>query len=253
MEEKKLKFPTETIDLPSKGLIYPKDNNLSSGKVEMKYMTAKEEDILTNQSYIEAGTVLDKLLQSLIVSDIVYNDLITGDKNALLIAARVLGYGKDYKFEYKGEEVEVDLSEIDNKEFDEDSIKKGENRFPFTLPNSKTEIEYKILTANDEKKIAAEIKGLKKINKNANPELSTRLKYMIVSVDKDEEKKSIREFVDNYFLAMDSRALRKHIANTQPDVELTIPVETSGGTEDITIPINLNFFWPDAEVQIRII
>jgi len=248
MEEKKLKFPTETIDLPSKGLIYPKDNTLSKGKVEMKYMTAKEEDILTNQSYIEAGTVLDKLLQSLIVSDINYNDLITGDKNALLIAARVLGYGKDYKFEYKGEEVEVDLSEIDNKEFDEDSIKKGENRFSFTLPNSKTEIEYKILTANDEKKIAAEIRGLKKINKKANPELSTRLKYMIVSVDGEEEKKSIREFVDTYFLAMDSRALRQHIADTQPDVNLTIPVETSGGTEDITIPINLNFFWPDADV-----
>jgi hypothetical protein len=248
MEEKKLKFPTETIDLPSKGLIYPKDNTLSKGKVEMKYMTAKEEDILTNQSYIEAGTVLDKLLQSLIVSDINYNDLITGDKNALLIAARVLGYGKDYKFEYKGEEVEVDLSEIDNKEFEEDSIKKGENRFSFTLPNSKTEIEYKILTANDEKKIAAEIRGLKKINKKANPELSTRLKYMIVSVDGEEEKKSIREFVDTYFLAMDSRALRQHIADTQPDVNLTIPVETSGGTEDITIPINLNFFWPDADV-----
>ena len=106
MEEKKLKFPTETIDLPSKGLIYPKDNNLSSGKVEMKYMTAKEEDILTNQSYIEAGTVLDKLLQSLIVSDIVYNDLITGDKNALLIAARVLGYGSDYTFKYEDEEIE---------------------------------------------------------------------------------------------------------------------------------------------------
>tara|TARA_R110001632_G_scaffold21148_1_gene62303 strand:+ start:2345 stop:3091 length:747 start_codon:yes stop_codon:yes gene_type:complete len=248
MEEKKPKFPTETIDLPSKGLIYPKDNNLSSGKVEMKYMTAKEEDILTNQSYIEAGTVLDKLLQSLIVSDIVYNDLITGDKNALLIAARVLGYGKDYKFEYKGEEVKVDLSLIDNKEFDEKSITKGENKFPFTLPNSKSEIEYKILTANDEKKIAAELRGLKKINKHANPELSTRLKYMIVSVDKDEEKKTIREFVDNYLLAMDSRALRKHIANTQPDVDLKVEVEVSDGVEDITIPINLNFFWPDAEV-----
>ena len=116
MEEKKHKFPTETIDLPSKGLIYPKDNPLSNGKVEMKYMTAKEEDILTNQSYIESGTVLDKLLQSLIISDVNYNDIITGDKNALLIAARVLGYGKDYKFEYKGEEVEVDLSIIDNKQ-----------------------------------------------------------------------------------------------------------------------------------------
>ncbi len=248
MEDKKHKFPTETIDLPSKGLIYPKDNPLSSGKVEMKYMTAKEEDILTNQSYIEAGTVLDKLLQSLIVSDVNYNDIITGDKNALLIAARVLGYGKEYKFEYKGEEVEVDLSVIDNKEFDESSITKGENKFRFTLPNSKTEIEYKILTSGDEKKIQAEIRGLKKVNKKANPELSTRLKHILVSVDGDEEKKSIREFVDTYLLAMDSRALRNHIADTQPDVNLTVPVELSGGEEDITIPINLNFFWPDAEV-----
>ena len=248
MEEKKHKFPTETIDLPSKGLIYPKDNPLSSGKVEMKYMTAKEEDILTNQSYIESGTVLDKLLQSLIVSDVNYNDIITGDKNALLIAARVLGYGKDYKFEYKGEEVEVDLSIIDNKEFDESSIIKGENKFLYTLPNSKTEVAYKILTSGDEKKIAAEVKGLKKINKKANPELSTRLKYMIVAVDGEEEKKTIREFVDNYLLAMDSRALRNHIADTQPDVNLTVPVELSSGEEDITIPINLNFFWPDAEI-----
>jgi|TARA_Y100000114_G_scaffold114665_1_gene108754 hypothetical protein len=248
MENKKHKFPTETIDLPSKGLIYPEDNTLSSGKVEMKYMTAKEEDILTNQSYIEAGTVLDKLLQSLIVSDINYNDLITGDKNALLIAARVLGYGKDYKFEYKGEEIEVDLSVIDNKEFDESSITKGENRFSFTLPNSKTEIEYKILTANDEKKISAEIRGLKKVNKKESRELSTRLKYMIVSVDGEEDKKTIREFVDTYLLAMDSRALRKHIADTQPDVNLDVTIDTSSGEEDITIPINLNFFWPDAEV-----
>ena len=248
MENKKHKFPTETIDLPSKGLIYPEDNALSSGKVEMKYMTAKEEDILTNQSYIEAGTVLDKLLQSLIVSDINYNDLITGDKNALLIAARVLGYGKDYKFEYKGEEVEVDLSVIDNKEFDESSITKGENKFSFTLPNSKTEIEYKILTANDEKKISAEIRGIKKVNKKESRELSTRLKYMIVSVNGEEDKKTIREFVDTYLLAMDSRALRKHIADTQPDVNLDVTIDTSSGEEDITIPINLNFFWPDAEV-----
>jgi hypothetical protein len=93
-----LNFPTEIIELPSKGLVYPKGNPLSSGKVEMKYMTAKEEDILTNQSYIQEGTVLDKLLQSLIISKINYNDLIVGDKNALLVASRILGYGKDYTF-----------------------------------------------------------------------------------------------------------------------------------------------------------
>jgi hypothetical protein len=109
MEDNKPNFPTETIELPSKGLIYPEDNPLSSGKIEMKYMTAKEEDILSNQSYIKDGTVIDKLLQSLIVTKINYKDLIVGDKNAILIASRILGYGAEYTFEYKGEEVTVDL------------------------------------------------------------------------------------------------------------------------------------------------
>ena len=88
MEENALKFPTETIELPSKGLIYPEDNPLSSGKIEMKYMTAKEEDILSNQSYITNGTVLDKLLKALIVSKVNYGDLIVGDKNAIMVAAK---------------------------------------------------------------------------------------------------------------------------------------------------------------------
>ena len=86
------KLPTETVDLPSKGLLYPSDNPLSNGQIEMKYMTAKEEDILTNQSYIQNGTVIDKLLQSLIISKINYSDLLIGDKNSLLIASRILGY-----------------------------------------------------------------------------------------------------------------------------------------------------------------
>ena len=93
------KFPTEVIDLPSKGLVYPESNPLSSGTVELKYMSAKEEDILTNQNFIEKGTVIDKLLQSMIVSKINYDDLILGDKNAILVAARILGYGADYSVE----------------------------------------------------------------------------------------------------------------------------------------------------------
>jgi hypothetical protein len=87
MSEEKLKFPTEVVELPSNGIVYSEDNPLSSGKIEIKYMTAKEEDILTNQSYINDGTVLDRLIKSLIVSKINYNDLVIGDKNALLIAA----------------------------------------------------------------------------------------------------------------------------------------------------------------------
>ena len=93
-------IPTETVELPSKGLIYPKDNPLSSGQIEMKYMTAKEEDILANQNYIANGTVIDRLLKSLIVSKVNYNDLCIGDKNAIMIAARILGYGPKYSFKY---------------------------------------------------------------------------------------------------------------------------------------------------------
>jgi len=248
MSEESFKFPTETIDLPSKGLIYPEDNPLSSGKVEMKYMTAKEEDILSNQSYIQNGTVLDKLLKALIVSKVNYSDLIVGDKNAIMIAARILGYGKDYKFEYKGEEVEVDLSTLENKEFDESSISQGINEFSFTLPTSGTEITYKLLCHKDEMAIEAELKGLKKINKNADPSMSTRMKQMILSVNGDSERKTVREFVDTYFLASDARAFRKHVAAQQPDVNLLTQVELSDGGEDVEIPITVNFFWPDANI-----
>jgi hypothetical protein len=122
------KFPTEEVELPSKGLLYSEDSPLSSGKIEIKYMTAKEEDILTNQAYIQKGNVLDKLIESLIVNkDINYKDLIVGDKNAVMVAARVLGYGKNYSFEYKGEEQTVDLSSLENKKFNESSIIKGKN------------------------------------------------------------------------------------------------------------------------------
>ena len=238
------KFPSEEVELPSKGMVYPEDNPLSSGKVEIKYMTAKEEDILTNQSYIKKGVVLDKLLDSLIINkDINSKDIIIGDKNALLIAARVLGYGKDYSFEYDGEEVTIDLSELDNRNLDESTFKKGENKFEFTLPHSGTKITYKILTGHDESKIDQELRGLKKMNKTFSPELSTRLKYMITSVEGEEEKKTVREFVDNYLLARDSRAFREHIRETQPDVDLKVNID---GEEEVTIPIGLNFFWPDA-------
>ena len=126
MSESKLKFPTEMVELPSNGIVYPKENPLSSGKVEMKYMTAKEEDILTNQSYIQKGTVLDKLLEKLIVSECDYKDLIVGDKNALLIAARILGYGSDYEFTYRNEKIKVDLSSLENKEFDKSQFEQGQ-------------------------------------------------------------------------------------------------------------------------------
>lgn len=245
--EQKQKFPTEMVELPSKGLLYPKDSALAEGKIEMKYMTAREEDILTNQNYIQQGVVIDKLLQSLIVTPINYGDLLVGDKNAILIASRILGYGKDYEFEYKGQKEVVDLSEIKNKDIDYSLLEKGKNEFTFTTPSTNTNITFKILTHGDEKAIEQEIKGLKKIYKDSSAELTTRLKRMITSVEGSPEPKTIRDFVDNFLLARDSRALREYVNTIQPDVDLKFFPE-DGPDGGVDIPIGVTFLWPDAGV-----
>jgi hypothetical protein len=238
------KLPTEVIELPSKGLLYPEGSELAKGTLEMKYMTAKEEDILTNQSYIQKGTVLDKLMKSLIISKINYDELLIGDKNAIMVAARILGYGKDYSFSILGEDHTVDLSTLENKPLNEELFKDGENNFEFTLPHSGNKVTFKLLTHKDEQNISRELEGLKKINKDSSPELTTRLKYLITSVEGKTESKDIREFVDNYLLARDSRALREYVKEIQPDVDLTFFPEGSSTSQNI--PIGVSFFWPDA-------
>ena len=152
-------FPTEIVDLPSKGYFYPETSPLSSGKLELKYMTAKEEDILTSQNLIKQGTVIDILLQSLIVDKTVkVEDLLIGDKTAIMVAARILGYGKDYDFTYDGEEQKVDLTTLKPIELDESQLKKGSNQFEYVLPKSERKITFKLLTGKDEKNIDAEVK-----------------------------------------------------------------------------------------------
>ena len=241
--DEKFKLPTETIELPSKGLLYPEDSELAKGTLEMKYMTAKEEDILTNQSYIRNGTVLDKLMKSLIVSKIEFDDLLIGDKNAIMISARILGYGSEYSFEHNGETQTIDLSSLENKPLKEELFTNRLNEFEFTLPHSKNTVTFKLLTHKDEQDISRELEGLKKINKDSSTELSTRLKYLITSVEGSREKKDIRDFVENYFLAKDSRALREYIKKIQPDVDLTF--FPNNGSDRISIPIGISFFWPD--------
>lgn len=244
------KLPAEVVELPSKGLVYPKDNPLSSGKLEMKYMTAKEEDILTNMNYIRDGIVIDKLLQSLVVSKINYDDLIIGDKNALLIAARVLGYGKDYIFEVTDEDGNkvkhtCDLTQLPIKEIDQSLFTPGKNEFSYKLPASGNEITFKLLTHGDEKKIAQELKGLQKINPKGSFDRTTRLKYMITSVNGATESAAVREFVDKHLLAKDSRSLRNYIQTISPDIDLTYYPD--GAEEGITIPLGIDFFWPDTK------
>lgn len=246
--ESKFKTPTETVELPSKGLLYPETSPLSSGKVELKYMTAREEDILTNTNFLRNGTVIDKLLQSLIVDKgINYDDLLIGDKNAIMIAARVLAYGKDYIIQYGDEKITVDLSQLEDKQVDLTIFQDRTNEFQYTLPETGNVITFKLFTQGDERAVEEELKGLKKIKKNDSSDVTTRFKHLILSVNGDRTQATIRDFVDNAFLARDARAFRKYYSEISPDINLTFKyVNSEGVEEDVDIPIGVDFFWPDA-------
>lgn len=264
-ETQKLKehnFPTEIIELPSRGLIYSKDNPLSSGKVELKYMTAKEEDILTTQSYIKDGSVLDKLFQSLIVSNgngepIKYVDLSVGDKNAIMIASRILGYGKDYEVEItdpftnKKQKESIDLTQFENKPYDGSAqVELNKNEFEFELPASKRKITFMAMTESKERKVKYDLEELKRVNKklkdDVSRELTTRLKTIILSVDGEYNQQKINNFVDNELFARDSKELRKYINEVTPDINLMYEFisDETGERREISLPMDVSFFWP---------
>jgi hypothetical protein len=232
-------LPTERVELPSKGLIYSADSPLREGIVEMKYMTAKEEDILTNMNLIENGSVLDRLLESLTMDKINIKDLCVGDKNALFVASRILGYGAKYKFMYDGNELEVDLSKLDNK-FINPELLNAQGHFNYQLPNSGVNLTFKILSEKDEKDITNEITALSKLGTGGGS-VTTRLKYQITSVNGDTDKANIKKFVENYLLAKDSQALREYIAEVSPDIDMRYTLDSG---EEIVIPISLGFIYP---------
>lgn len=242
-------FPTETIDLPSGGKFYPEGSPLRGGKIDVKYMTAKEEDILTSTNLIQKGVVIDKLMESLIVTKGVKpDDLLVGDLNAVMVAARILGYGKDYPIQLLcsscGKKVDhvVDLSKLDMVTPESDSAN-GEHTF--VLPTG-ISITFKLLTRGDEKNIQAEVESLKKINGAIEGDTSTRLKYIITSVNGNRDKKSIREFADAMILR-DIRALREQMKKVSPDVDFNLNITCSqcDTTTAARMPIGATFFWPD--------
>jgi len=176
-------FPTEIVPLPSKGLLYPEDHPLANGTVEMKYMTAKEEDILTSSNLIKQGVVFDKLFESLLVTKFRYDDLYEGDKNAIMIAARILGYGADYVVTVddpsdptQKQQVTIDLTQIEHKEVDYSLFADRKNEFTFELPATKRVITFRLPTVGLNNQIKEEMKALNKtiVRTGVDRELSTR-------------------------------------------------------------------------------
>ena len=248
-------FPTEVIELPSKGKLYPEGHPLSKGTVELKYMTAKEEDILASQNLIRKGVVLDKLFESVVVEPgLDIGDIFVGDKNAILLATRILGYGKDYQVEvmdpFTGEpqKTVIDLAKVQIKEVDENLLSVN-NLYDFELPTSKSKIKFKLLTHKDELDINAEIQALNRLQKGkdvVSSDISTRLRYMIQEVDGNNERGFVNKWVKNNLLARDSKALREYVKTISPDLDLTYEFtsDITGETEALTIPFGAGFFYP---------
>ena len=244
------KFPTEVIDLPSQGKVYPKESPLSSGKLELKYMTTREEDILMSENLIKKGIVIDKLLDSLIVTNgVKQGDLILGDKNAVLVASRILAYGPEYTVEVTNpndvdEKVEhtFDLSKCPFKELSKD-VDYSDNSFDFTTPVGKNELKFKLLTGADEVLIEKDIKQSSKFGVSS--DITTRLRYTVTEVDGDTKSSTITQFTQN-LLARDSVALRGYIRDIAPDIDLTSEIEIGGETVSVVIPLTVEFFWPQS-------
>jgi hypothetical protein len=250
------KYPSELIPLPTKGWFYPEGHILSSGEVEVKQMTAKEEDILANQELIKKGKVLDKLIESLLVNkSIVPSEILVPDKNAIFLGIRRLAYGDDYAVSItcpkcdKSNSVKINLGLLNNKPFDFDKHPKGQNAFLFQLPKSGIQVTYKLLNQIDEKSIELELEGLKKTNKESSNELTTRLRYLITSIDGNTDKSVIRKFVDTTLSAMDSLALRKHIKENNPDVDMSFDFKCADCDFErrMDVPMGASFLWPDID------
>ena len=245
------KFPSEVIDLPSEGRLYPEGHPLKDGKIEIKYMTAKEEDILTSQNLIKKGVVIDRLLDSLILTNgVKCDDLVLGDKNAVMVAARILAYGPEYVCQVTNPNTDeiiehtFNLADCPFKKLDENIT---ENKFEVELPISKKKVTFKLLNGKDEVIINKELEASKKIGSDVSPELTTRLRHTVTSVDGDESQSTINNFIQT-LLARDSMFLRKQIAEVAPDIELEQEIEFGGDTVKVAIPMTVGFFWPDTEL-----
>ena len=254
-ETSPFRIPTEFVPLPSFGLVYPATSPLHNIKeIELRYMTAADEDILTSRSLLRSGKAIDAVLQNCIVDKRINSEqLISGDKNALVTFLRVSGYGPEYSVEITcpscGEEskYDFDLSQLEMKTLDIEPVEPGENRFPFTLPSLGAEIEFKFLNSAEEKEISDAQEKLKKTTRSpVDRNVTTRLKNTIISVQGNTDHTYINQFVESLNVR-DSRAIRKYMEDNTPDLDMTQEFNCvhCGHRGEVDIPITVGFFWPD--------
>ena len=251
-----LDIPIESVPLPSRGIIYPQDSGFYSKEtLDIKPMTAREEDILTSRAYIKNGTVLTELMKSCLVDKSINPDnLISGDRNALLVSLRITGYGADYEVEVDCPECGAknkqtfDLSTLKIKRLEVDPVEAGQNLFELTLPVTKKNVRVRFLTGNDEQEMMIIAQRRKKSGFETTSTVTDRLSRSIVSIDGIKDKNKINAFVRN-IPARDSLALRKFLDRYEPGIEMKAWMTCTSCHEEseVKLPMGVSFFWPDTE------
>lgn len=230
-QDKRKTIPSEIIQLVTRGQVYPKTHPLRSGTIEMRYMTAYDEDILTNPSYLREGVILDKLLEALIVTPVDYSTISRIDKNGLIISARILSYGKEYPVIVKDPKTQkdlnrvIDLTKIIPKYFELESDDNGE--FDYNVSHD-VKLKFRFLSTGD----------------GENLKLSEFLERTITQINETRNAEDIKNFIRYEFLAKDSRLFRQYVANNIPDLDMKYEFEgEDGGTFTAGFPIGTDFFW----------
>ena len=248
--------PTEFVELPTRGRFYPEQHPLHNEEaIEIRFMTAKDEDILSSQSLLRKGIAIDRLLQNVIVDkNIKVDELYVGDKNALIIATRITGYGNGYDVKVTcttcgtNEEHSFDLNNVDinyGDHFEDLGVQMTENNtFIFNLPKSDVNVELRLLTGRDERNLMVSNEQRKK-HKLPEATLTDQIKNMIVSVNGNADSKVINSFVD-VMPAIDSKYLRGMYLRCVPNVDLTQEIVCSScdNFTEVQLPFTVEFFWP---------
>lgn len=246
--------PTELIPLPSAGLIYPQGTTLhQKDAIEIRSMTARDEDILTSRALVRSGKVIGMLLRSCIVDKAIDPEkMLVGDRNAALIGIRITGYGPEYPIKLScpsctvENKMSVNLLDLPIKRFPEGTqVTPGVNEFRFSLPVSKKTVIFKMLTGEEERDIIQIIERGRKVG-GAEELVTTRLKMQILQIGDEKDPSKLSIAISN-LPARDSRDLRKYIDSITPGVEMrTKFVCTDCGHEgEVEVPFGTDFFWPE--------
>lgn len=250
-------LPVAEVPLPSRGLVYSEGPLAGAETVELKPMTAREEDILMNRTLVRKGTVVTELIKSCMIDkSIDVNSMISGDRNALMIAVRITGYGADYSPKVtcpaceSQQDFSVNLEELPVKELDLGKLQQtgqGQNAFEFVLPVTKKKVVFKFLTGKEEERILQDLEAKRKKGIVQENLVTTKLMNSIISVEGNTDRGFINQFCQ-YIPAKDSLALRKVIDESEPGVDMSSDFVCSscGHTEVLTVPLGPSFFWPNA-------